>query len=487
MRWSIGVKVMAGYMLALLVTLIVSGISYHTVEQFMANVDARKQSGDLLIHMERLMGSLRGAEAAQRGYIITGNDDYTVRFDEAKNDAAAELKTVKTLTDNDPHYKDLIGELETKINARILSLTDGVTLFNEPTKGFDAAKKKISDGSGKRIMESIDETLGKLQGEEDHRREKLGVAATRSANTARFAAVAGSAISLLILILAVALTNVDISRPLGAAISLLTTSASQIATAATQVAASATEAATAVAQTTTTVAEVKQTALTSVQKARHVADAAQHTAQASQQGMQAVEQMILGINNIREQTDSVAASIVRLSEQSQAIGAIISTVDDLAAQSNLLAVNAAIEAAKAGEQGKGFAVVAQEVKSLAEQSKQATAQVRTILNDIQKATSAAVMATEQSSKAVDSGLRQAADAGHSVRTLSDSINESAQAAIQIAASSEQQLVGMDQLAHAMEDIKQSSLQNANSTKQSEEAARNLTNLAGQLRRLVAGA
>ena len=72
----------------------------------------------------------------------------------------------------------------------------------------------------------------------------------------------------------------------------------------------------------------------------------------------------------------MAASIVRLSEQSQAIGEIIATVTDLAEQSNLLAVNAAIEAAKAGEQGKGFAVVAQEVKSLAEQSKQATAQVR---------------------------------------------------------------------------------------------------------------
>ena len=118
---------------------------------------------------------------------------------------------------------------------------------------------------------------------------------------------------------------------------------------------------------------MKQTALTAVQKARHVADAAQQTTQASESGTRAVEDMLAGIQRIREQTDSVAASIMRLSEQSQAIGGILSTVDDLAAQSNLLAVNAAIEAAKAGEQGKGFAVVAQEVKSLAEQSKQATA------------------------------------------------------------------------------------------------------------------
>ena len=96
---------------------------------------------------------------------------------------------------------------------------------------------------------------------------------------------------------------------------------------------------------------------------------------------------------IREQMEAIAESMVRLSEQGQAIGQIIATVEDLAAQSNLLAVNASIEAAKAGEHGKGFGVVAQEVKSLAEQSKQATNQVRTILSDIQKATTAAVMAT----------------------------------------------------------------------------------------------
>ncbi len=85
----------------------------------------------------------------------------------------------------------------------------------------------------------------------------------------------------------------------------------------------------------------------------------------------------------------------------------------------MLAVNAAIEAAKAGEQGKGFAVVAQEVKSLAEQSKQATAQVRTILNDIQTAMSAAVMATEQGSKAVDAGVKQSVEAGQAIRILAE--------------------------------------------------------------------
>ncbi|MDO8706310.1 MAG: methyl-accepting chemotaxis protein, partial [Sulfuricaulis sp.] len=181
-----------------------------------------------------------------------------------------------------------------------------------------------------------------------------------------------------------------------------------------------------------------------------------------------------------------AESIVRLSEQSQAIGEIIATVNDLAEQSNLLAVNAAIEANKAGEQGKGFAVVAQEVKSLAEQSKQATAQVRTILGDIQKATSTAVLATEQGNKAVEAGVKQTTETGESIRLLADSIAEAAQAATQIAASSQQQMVGMDQVALAMENIKQASVQNVAGTKQAEAAAQNLHELGQKLNDLIGG-
>lgn len=175
---------------------------------------------------------------------------------------------------------------------------------------------------------------------------------------------------------------------------------------------------------------------------------------------------------------------MRLSEQSQAIGEIIATVNDLAEQSNLLAVNAAIEAARAGEQGKGFAVVAQEVKSLAEQSKHATAQVRTILGDIQKATSAAVLATEQGNKAVEAGVKQSAEAGESIRLLTDSVTEGAQAAVQIAASSQQQMVGMDQVALAMENIKQASIQNVSGTKQAEAAAESLHELGQKLKQLA---
>ena len=265
---------------------------------------------------------------------------------------------------------------------------------------------------------------------------------------------------------------------------VLGTSSSEILATTTQVASGAAETATAVSETTATVEEVKQTVQLANQKARQVSDSAQQAAQVSQTGRQAVEAMITGMNRIREQTAATADSIVRLSEQSQVIGEIIATVNDLAEQSNLLAVNAAIEAAKAGEQGKGFVVVAQEIKSLAEQSKQATAQVRSILGDIQKATGAAVMATDLSGRAVDAGAQQSDAAGEAIRLLAESMAEAAQAALQIAASSQQQLVGMDQVALAMENIKQASTQNMAGTRQAEAAAQGLHELGVKLKQLV---
>jgi methyl-accepting chemotaxis protein len=265
---------------------------------------------------------------------------------------------------------------------------------------------------------------------------------------------------------------------------VLGSSANQISTSTTQLAASAAETATAVTETTTTVEEVRQTAQVASQKAKSVSESALKSVQISQSGKKSTEESIEGMQRIRQQVDAIADSMMRLSEQSQAIGQIIATVEDLAAQSNLLAVNASIEAAKAGEQGKGFAVVAQEVRSLAEQSKQATNQVRTLLGDIQKATGAAVMATEQGSKAVEEGVKQFGQAGQSIQTLAASVSEAAQAATQIAASSQQQLVGVDQVALAMENIKQASTQTATSARQLETATHNLNELGQKLKQLV---
>lgn len=267
-------------------------------------------------------------------------------------------------------------------------------------------------------------------------------------------------------------------------VNLLGSSASEILAATTQVASGSSETASAISETTTTVEEVRQAAQLSSQKASRVSESAQQVALVAQAGQQAVDETVSGMHTIQNQMEAVANTIVRLSEQSQQIGGIIASVNDVADQSNLLAVNASIEAAKAGEQGKGFAVVAQEIKSLALQSKQATVQVRNILSDIQKATSAAVMATEQTSKAVENGVKQSAQTGESIKKLAESSNKAVEAATQILASSQQQVVGMDQIGLAMNNINQAGMENAASMAQAEKAAKGLNELSQKLKLLA---
>ncbi|HYE40783.1 MAG TPA: methyl-accepting chemotaxis protein, partial [Ramlibacter sp.] len=257
---------------------------------------------------------------------------------------------------------------------------------------------------------------------------------------------------------------------------------SEILATAMQGSASASETAAAVAETSATVEEVKQTALLASQKAKAVAEAAQQAAVTAEAGREAIDSGVEGMDMIQEQMQSIGETIVRLSERSQAIAEIIATVGGLAEQSNLLAVNAAIEAAKAGESGRGFAVVAQEVRGLADQSKQATRQVRQILSEIEKAVGTAVMIAEQSTRTVTRGAEQTTRAGQAIKSLADSIGDAAQAAAQIAASSQQQLAGMDQVTLAMENIKQASADNAAGSRQSEGAAHNLHELGQQLKR-----
>lgn len=278
----------------------------------------------------------------------------------------------------------------------------------------------------------------------------------------------------------------SISRSFRETIATLASASAEIVAATTQQAAGAAEETTAVQETSTTVDEVRQVAQSAAQKAKAVADAAQKTAQVTQDGRRAVEDSVKGMQEAKARMEAIAERILALSEQGQEIGAIIATVNGLAEQSNLLAVNASIEAAKAGEAGKGFAVVATEVKALAEQSKQATAQVRGILREIQRATQAAVMAAEQGVKASEAGEGIARQAGEAIGVLAQSVSEAAQAAQQILVSAQQQLAGMDQVVTSMQYIQQASAQNMSSTQQVERAAQDLNTLAHRLRTLVGG-
>ena len=264
----------------------------------------------------------------------------------------------------------------------------------------------------------------------------------------------------------------------------LNVAASEILASTSEQAATVNQQAAAVSQTSSTVEEAHQTAEQSAAHGLQVAEMTKESLDAAGHGLQAVQDSISSMMGIKEQVNTIAETILSLSEQTQQIGDIIASVNDIADQSNLLALNAAIEAARAGEAGKGFAVVAGEVRSLAEQSKQATDKVREILQQIQKSANAAVMVTEEGAKRADVGVTQVNQTGAAIGDIKKQVQQVAIAAQQIAASAQQQLAGMDQIGGAMQSISQATTQNQAGTMQVEGSARNLDDLAKKLNDLV---
>lgn len=249
-------------------------------------------------------------------------------------------------------------------------------------------------------------------------------------------------------------------------------------------AASTGEQAAAVQQTNVTMQELSQSAMQISERAKQVATISQATSKTSSAGTEAVQNTNRTMENIRDQAEAVAQTVVTLSERTQAVGEIIATVNDLAEQAHLLSLNAAIEAASAGEHGRTFFVVASEIKNLADRSKTATIQVRSILGEIQKGINSSVMLTEEAVKRVESGKDQADIAARTIQQLTEGVEQSVQAFQQIVAGTNQQQIAFEQVTLAIREIGQASEQTASSVHQLESASAHLTSLGQQLRTTV---
>ena len=251
-----------------------------------------------------------------------------------------------------------------------------------------------------------------------------------------------------------------------------------------QQSAMANEQASAIHETGATVAEIAQTSKQATSFADTVISGTSRSDALGADGQKVVDESVAAMEKLSEQVKAIALAITDLNEQTLQIGDIITTVKDVAEQSNLLALNASIEAAKAGDQGRGFAVVAMEMRTLAEQSKMAANQVRALLGEVQKGTRAAVSATEEGSRRALAAMELAQSAGAAIKGLSDVIRDSSGAARQIAGNTRQQTIGVEQIAAAMNELTIAMQDNVEGTKRIEQVAGNLSNLSKRFSDLV---
>ena len=469
-----------------------------------------------------------------RGYLLTGSEPFLESYRSARQEMATRLTDSRKAFTGSPSALKSIGAIEGLIDA-----------WEKEVAAHAIEKRKGSGGQGLEAVAAVVQAGNEKKYLDDVRAEVSALVKKERASlaTLRESAQDNHQITLWVLLAAVvlwvlwncwfwyrlsrsitapldeaadlaeAITNGDLSRnlvPRGndqigrlvtalnqmvsklrdqtgltlEGIKVLTESASRIYSTAARLAEGTTKTSSAVSETTATFEEVKQSAKVSSEKARKVAEDSHRAVQISEAGKKATEEALTRMNLIKGQMESIGETVVRLSEHSQAIEVIVNAVQDIAEQSNLLAVNASIEAARAGDQGKGFAVVAHEIKTLADQSRNATDQVRAILQETRKWISAVVMATEQGGKAVEAGVAQSSVAGEAIQVLSDTVNLSSQAATVIDTSTEQQFVGLDQVAGGMASIEEAMRENLDGTLELERAARSLQDLAGTLNELL---
>jgi twitching motility protein PilJ len=239
-------------------------------------------------------------------------------------------------------------------------------------------------------------------------------------------------------------------------------------------------------QTTSQVLDVSRSISAVSSTAEEGAQVAQRSLAAADKGRVAVQDSIAGMNDIREQIQETSKRIKRLGESSQEIGEIVELISDITEQTNVLALNAAIQAASAGEAGRGFSVVAEEVQRLAERSGEATKQIGAIVKTIQADTQDAVAAMEKSTQGVVEGAKLSDAAGQALTEIDSVTKNLAQLIQQISQATSAQAEATNQVAQNMQEILEITRQTTRGTQQTAGSIRDLSAVAQELKSSVAG-
>jgi methyl-accepting chemotaxis protein len=276
----------------------------------------------------------------------------------------------------------------------------------------------------------------------------------------------------------------EMIRQVEAAAERAAAAATEISATTAQLAVATQEQSTQAEEVAAAVEEMTATIIDNAKASSETARVAEDNGHAAEEGGAIMAQTIEKIRDIADIVGRSAETVGRLGASSERIGEIAATIEDIADQTNLLALNAAIEAARAGEHGRGFAVVADEVRKLAERTTHATAEISEVLGKVQAETGGAVAAMQQGKTEVDEGLTLADRAGEALRTIIDGAQQSTVLVNQIAAASEQQSTTSEEMARSVEAISSVSAESAQGVGQIAEAGDGLNRLTEELRALV---
>ena len=480
--WTFGKKISVGFALSFALLAVIGAIAYRSINVLSRTSYSVAHTYVVLERVAGVLSLLKDAETGQRGYIITGDESFLEPYQAAGTAIATTVDELRELTSDNPAQQKRIGQAEPLIAAKLAELKR--TIEMRRNRNIEQATKTIQTGEGKKLMDDLRRILAEMEHEERDLLKQRAGEVEAAVTGATLAIIVGTLLCLLLVTGAGVTLTRSLKSQIGAAVQHVQSSSTELQTAANQQASGAKESATAMNEIATTISELLATSRQISESAQHVAHIAQETATAARTGDQTVEKTQEAIGSIRTQVDVIVGHMLDLGKKSQQIGSVLDIINELAEQTNILSINATIEAAGAGEAGKRFAVVGDEIRKLADRVAGSTKEIRGLIEEVRSAVNTTVMATEGGSKAVDAGLRHFAEVTGALRQITGLVTTTTDAAREIELSTKQQTTAVEQVNAAITGAAQATRETEASSTQTLQTATQLASLSRELSRIV---
>jgi methyl-accepting chemotaxis protein len=481
-NWTVGRRLVAGFGLSALTLVSVAIVSYRNAQLLIENNALVEHSHQVRLELADLLSALKDAETGDRGYVITGDESYLDPYKSALGAIKTTLADVRKLTADNPDQQRRLASMTSDIDAKMSDIKQHIDLRR--TDGFDAAAKAVATNLGKTHMDEIRALTDEAdQQERDLLKQRIEEARASAEMTMSIILWGGLVGTIAVCVIGWLITR-SLANQIGSAVGQVRSSSTELQAAANQQVSGAKEQATAMAEISTTISELLATSRQIAESAQRVAHNAEETANAARTGHGTVDMTHESISGIRRQVDQIVSHMLELGKKSQEIGAVLDIVSELAEQTNILAINATIEAAGAGETGKRFAVVAEEIRNLADRVGGSTKEVRSLIEDVRSAVNTTVMATETGSKAVDAGSRQFGDLASAFKAIASLVATTTEAAREIELSTKQQSTAVEQVNVAVANVTQASLETETSAGQTLQTVSQMATLSKDLLRII---
>ncbi len=480
--WTFGQRIGVGFATMVALALLIGAVSIQALRSVVADKDrVISENAQSLIGAARMEATLERKASNGRAFLLSGEQRFLERMREARASFSSLLGILRAQSksaDSRP-LLDAIERTELAHQAafdRVIAMRGASATVETIVRAFDDDIAPRYDELHRAITAFVDH---EAQGLEEGRRASTEAAA--SATTAELG-IAGVAIVLAI-VLALWLAG-SLSRQIGSAVSHIQSSSAELEAAAAQQATGSREQSSATSEVSTTIRELLSTSKQIAESAQRVARIAEETASGARTGDQTVQRAQDGVGVIKRQVDLIVGHMLDLGKKSQQVGGILEIITELADQTNILAINATIESAGAGEAGKRFAVVADEIRKLADRVGGSTKEIRTLIEEIRAAANTTVMATEDGSKAVDAGTRQFGEVAAAFKQIERLVVTTTEAAREIELSTKQQSTAVEQVNAAISNVAQTTKEAEASTRQTLETSTQLATLSRGLAALV---